>query len=53
MLFIQVVQLFLITTLPLLLPSFPALVGDHLGIMQVLLDTVSISKGGERGGKER
>jgi len=36
-LLIQVGQLFLITTLPLLLPSFPALAGDHLGIMQVLL----------------
>jgi hypothetical protein len=36
-LFIQVVQLFLITTLPLILPSFPALAGDNLGIMHVLL----------------
>jgi len=34
---IQVVQLFLITTLPLILPSFPAIVGDHQGLMQILL----------------
>jgi hypothetical protein len=37
LLFIQVGQIFLITTLPLLLPSFPALAGDNLGIMYVLL----------------
>ncbi|HEX3640998.1 MAG TPA: hypothetical protein VHV10_06900, partial [Ktedonobacteraceae bacterium] len=36
-LFIQVGQLFLITTLPLILPSFPAIGGDHQEIMQVLL----------------
>jgi hypothetical protein len=36
-LLIQVVQLFLITVLPLILPSFPAIAGDNLGIMQVLL----------------
>jgi len=40
-LFIQVGQLFFITTLPLLLPSFPTLVGDHLGIMQILLTQLS------------
>ncbi len=34
---IQVVQLFLMTMLPLILPSFPALAGDHLGIMRILL----------------
>ena len=37
---IQVGQLFLITTLPLVLPSFPAIVGDHQGIMQVLLTQI-------------
>jgi hypothetical protein len=36
LLLIQVGQLFLITTLPLILPSFPALAGDN-GIMHVLL----------------
>jgi hypothetical protein len=35
-LFIQVIQLFLITTLPLVLPSFPLVIGDN-GIMYVLL----------------
>jgi hypothetical protein len=38
-LFIQVVQLFLITMLPLVLPTFPAVAGDN-GIMQVLLTQV-------------
>ena len=38
-LFIQVIQLFLITTLPLVLPTFPAVAGDN-GIMQVLLTQV-------------
>ena len=36
-LFIQVGQLFFITTLPLILPSFPTLAGDQQGIMYVLL----------------
>jgi len=36
-LFIQVGQLFFITILPLILPSFPAIVGDSQGIMRVLL----------------
>jgi hypothetical protein len=35
-LFIQVVQLFLITILPVILPSFPAVAGDN-GIIRVLL----------------
>jgi hypothetical protein len=35
-LFIQVIQLFLITTLPLVLPTFPLVAGDN-GIMYVLL----------------
>jgi hypothetical protein len=35
-LFLQVAQLFLITTLPLVLPTFPSLAGDN-GIMYVLL----------------
>ena len=35
-LFIQVVQIFLITVLPLILPSFPAVAGDNQGIMQIL-----------------
>ncbi|HEY4032952.1 MAG TPA: MFS transporter, partial [Ktedonobacteraceae bacterium] len=38
-LFIQVGQLFLITTLPLILPSFPAVAGDN-GIIQVLLTQI-------------
>jgi len=38
-LFIQVIQLFLITTLPLVLPTFPAVAGDN-GIMQVLLTQI-------------
>jgi len=36
-LFIQMCQLFLMTTLPLILPSFPAMAGAHQGIMHVLL----------------
>ncbi len=36
MLFIQVVQIFLITVLPLILPSFPAVAGNNQGITQVL-----------------
>jgi len=36
-LFIQVIQLFLMTTLPLILPSFPDLAGDQFGIMHILL----------------
>ena len=34
---LQVIQLFFMTTLPLILPSFPALAGDSEGIMHVLL----------------
>jgi len=37
---IQVGQLFVITILPLVLPSFPAIVGDHQGIMHVLLTQI-------------
>jgi hypothetical protein len=36
-LFMQVVQLFMISTLPLLIPSMPPIAGDGLGIMQGLL----------------
>jgi hypothetical protein len=36
-LFIQVVQLFILTTLPLLLPSLPQIGGDNLGIIQNVL----------------
>jgi hypothetical protein len=39
-LLIQVIQIFLITVLPLILPSFPAVVGDNQGIMQVLFTQV-------------
>jgi hypothetical protein len=36
-LFMQVVQLFMLSTLPLLMPSMPQISGDGLGIMQSLL----------------
>ena len=36
-LFMQVVQLFILSTLPLLMPSMPQIAGDGLGIMQGLL----------------
>jgi hypothetical protein len=36
-LFMQVVQLFMISTLPLLMPSMPQISNDGLGIMQSLL----------------
>jgi hypothetical protein len=36
-LFTQVVQLFILTTLPLLLPSLPQIGGDNLGIIQSML----------------
>ncbi len=35
--FLQVVQLFILTTLPLILPSLPQISGDSQGIMQSLL----------------
>jgi hypothetical protein len=37
MLFVQVVQLFILTTLPLLLPTLPQISSDNMGILQGLL----------------